>query len=119
PRGMRLGQAYWDWGVPTAASIAMLAPLGFETLIATGGVTSGLDIAKAVALGATLGGIARPVLQALRRGGAEGLGQYLDGIVEELRIAMLLTGSRDLAALRTCDRLISAPLSQYGAESRV
>ena len=119
PRGMRLGQAYWDWGVPTAASIAMLAPLGFETLIATGGVTSGLDIAKAVALGATLGGIARPVLQALRRGGAEGLGQYLDGIVEELRIAMLLTGSRDLAALRACDRLISAPLSQYGAESRV
>lgn len=119
PRGIRLGQAYWDWGVPTAASVSMLAPLGFDTLIATGGVTSGLDIAKAVALGATLGGIARPVLQALRRGGPEGLGQFLDAIVEELRIAMLLTGSRDLSALRTCDRVISSPLSAYGAESRV
>lgn len=119
PRGARLGQAYWDWGVPTAASVVMLAPLGFETLIATGGVSSGLDIAKAVALGATLGGIARPVLQALRREGPEGLGRFLDAIVDELRIAMLLTGSKDLSALRTCDRVIFGPLSSYGAESRV
>lgn len=118
-RGIRLGNAYWDWGVPTAASIAMLAPLGFDTLISTGGMTSGLDVAKAVALGATLGGLARPVLQAYRRGGDAGLGAYLDDIVQELRIAMLLTGSRTLADLRTCDRLIAAPLSLYGAESRV
>lgn len=119
PRGIRLGHAYWDWGVPTAASIAMLAPLGFDTLIATGGMTSGLDVAKAVALGATLGGLARPVLQAFRKGGDAGLGAYLDSIVEEFRIAMLLTGSRTLADLRTCDRIISAPLSAYGAKSRV
>ena len=119
PRGIRLGHAYWDWGVPTAASVAMLAPLGFTTLIATGGVSSGLDVAKAIALGATLGGIARPVLQALRRDGSAGLGLFLDSIVDELRIAMLLTGSRDLAALRECDRVITAPLSAYAAASRV
>lgn len=118
-RGVQLGHAYWDWGVPTAASIALLAPLGFTTLIATGGVSSGVDVAKAIALGATLGGIARPVLQALRRDGSAGLGQFLDGIVAELRIAMLLTGSRNLAELRECDRVISAPLSAYDAPSRV
>ncbi len=118
-RGVRLGHAYWDWGVPTAASIAMLAPLGFTTLIATGGVSSGLDIAKAIALGATLGGIARPVLQALRRGGPHELAAFLDAIVDELRIAMLLTGSRTLTDLRECDRVISAPLSAYAAVSRV
>ena len=118
-RGTRLGHAYWDWGVPTAASVALLAPLGFETIIATGGVTSGLDIAKALALGATLGGIARPVLQALRRDGSEGLARFLDAVVDELRIAMLLTGSRTPTELRTCDRIISAPLSAYDAQSRV
>lgn len=118
-RGIRLGHAFWDWGVPTAASIALLAPLGFATLIATGGITSGVDVAKAIALGATMGGIARPALQALRRGGSAGLGLFLDGVIAELRIAMLLTGSQNLAELRACDRVISPPLSAYDAHSRV
>jgi isopentenyl-diphosphate delta-isomerase len=56
-----LGEAFWDWGIPTAASVALLAPLGFETIIATGGVATGLDVARAIALGATAAGIARPV----------------------------------------------------------
>jgi isopentenyl-diphosphate delta-isomerase len=64
-----LGEALWDWGIPTAASVGLLAPLGFESIVATGGVTGGLDIARAMALGATAGGIARPVLKALHEGG--------------------------------------------------
>ena len=48
-----LGEALWDWGVPTAASVALLAPLGFETMVATGGIGTGLDVARAIALGAT------------------------------------------------------------------
>src|SRR5262249_40521725 len=54
-RAQALGEAFWDWGIPTAASVALLArlPDGFETIIATGGVASGIDVAKAIALGAT------------------------------------------------------------------
>jgi len=105
-----LGEAFWDWGIPTAASIGMLAPLGFETIIATGGVTSGLDVARAITLGASAAGIARPVLKALTAGGRAGAVAYLDGVLAELRAVMLLTGSRDIKALRDAQRILGAEL---------
>jgi isopentenyl-diphosphate delta-isomerase len=115
-RGEALGQAFWDWGIPTAASIALLARLpspGLETLIATGGIATGLDVAKALALGATAAGIARPVLKALVTGGRSEAGELLDLIMAELRAAMLLTGSADLAALRCAPRVLGGDLSLW------
>ncbi len=108
-----LGEALWDWGIPTAASVALLAPLGFETIIATGGVATGLDVAKALALGASAGGIARPVLKAFHSGGREGALAFLDGIEAELRAAMLLTGSANVEALRHVPRVITGELLQW------
>ncbi len=105
-----LGEALWDWGIPTAASVGMLAPLGFETLIATGGITTGLDVARAVALGASAAGIARPMLKALKAGGRAAALAFLDGVLAELRAVMLLTGSADVAALRKAPRLLGAEL---------
>ena len=112
-KGRALGETFWDWGVPTAASVALLAPLKLETIIATGGVANGLDVAKAIALGATAVGIARPVLKALVSGGREKAGDLLDGVLAELRAAMLLTGSRDLASLRRAPRVIGGDLSAW------
>jgi isopentenyl-diphosphate delta-isomerase len=108
-----LGEAFWDWGVPTAASVALLAPLGFSTIIATGGIATGLDVAKAIALGASAAGIARPVLRALHAGGKEGANAYLDGVEAELRAAMLLTGSRDVAALQRAPRVLGPDLAAW------
>lgn len=105
-----LGDALWDWGIPTAASVAMMQPLGFDTVIATGGIKSGMDVAKAVALGASAAGIARPVLQALTQGGREGALAFLDGVLAELRAVMLLTGSADVTALRRAPRIVSGEL---------
>jgi isopentenyl-diphosphate delta-isomerase len=105
-----LGEALWDWGIPTAASVAMLAPLGFETIVATGGVSSGLDVARAIALGASAAGIARPVLKALTAGGREGAVAFLNGVLTELRAVMLLTGSADIAALAGAERIIGPEL---------
>ena len=112
-KGRALGEAFWDWGVPTAASVALLGPLGLETLIATGGVASGLDVAKAIALGATAAGIARPVLKALVSGGRAKAGELLDQVLAELRAAMLLTGSADLAALQRAPRVLGGDLSAW------
>src|SRR5581483_9114151 len=83
----RLGVALREWGVPTAAAvlIAKKTRPRFETIIATGGITSGLDAAKAIALGAHAAGIARPVLQALTAGGREGALRFLDQVETELR----------------------------------
>jgi isopentenyl-diphosphate delta-isomerase len=108
-----LGEALWDWGVPTAASVALLAPLGFDTLVATGGIGSGLDVARAIALGASAAGIARPVLRALSAGGRAGALAYLDGVENELRAAMLLTGSADVAALRRAPRVVVGELTAW------
>jgi len=108
-----LGEAFWDWGVPTAASVALVSPMGFQTVIATGGIASGLDVARAVALGATAAGLARPMLKALTSGGREGAMAVLDRIETELAAAMLLTGSRTLAALRSAPRVLVGELSNW------
>jgi isopentenyl-diphosphate delta-isomerase len=108
-----LGEALWDWGVPTAASVALLAPMGFETIVATGGIGTGLDVARAIALGATAAGIARPVLRAFASGGRAGAIAYLEGVENELRAAMLLTGSADVGALRRTPRVIVGELGQW------
>ena len=50
-RQEELGARFWDWGIPTAASVAQLSGLGLE-IIATGGLKDGLDVARAIALGA-------------------------------------------------------------------
>lgn len=108
-----LGQTFWEWGIPTAASVALCAPHGFLGIFATGGISSGLEIAKAIALGASAGGVARRALQALDAGGPEGARHFFERVEAELRAAMLLTGSRNLAALRRAPRLLSGELAEW------
>ena len=106
-----LGERYWDWGIPTAASVLQLQGLGF-TLCATGGVQHGLDAARAIALGATCAGIARPFLQAQARG-LDALREAVRGVIAELRVAHLLTGSRDGDALRRAPLLLGPRLERW------
>jgi len=108
-----LGEALWDWGIPTAASVAMMAPLGFQTIIATGGVASGVDAAKALSLGATCAGVARPLLKALVASGPSGAAAALDAVIRELRAVMLLTGSGDPSALRKAPRMVLGELARW------
>ena len=112
-----LGEAFWEWGIPTAVSVAWVHGHGFETVFATGGIQSGLDIAKAIALGASAGGIARAALQALEKGGPDGARKFFDGVETELRSALLLTGSANLAALRVAPRVIVGELKDWLAQA--
>jgi len=110
----RLGNLLWDWGIPTAASVHNCVQVGLET-IATGGIQTGLDVARALALGATAAGIARPMLQAHVRGGRAAAEQLIDQVERELRAVMLLTGAADVASLRTAPRIVFEPLKQWCA----
>jgi len=110
-----LGEVLWDWGIPTAASVGLVAREGL-TVIATGGMKTGLDIAKAIALGATAGGIARPCLQALTNGGRAGAEEFLEGVEQTLRAVMVLVGAKDLAALRTAPKFVTGELAQWLAQ---
>lgn len=111
-RAAGIGETFWDWGIPTAASVGMLAPLGLE-IIATGGIGTGLDIARAIALGARAAGLARPALKAVVAGGTDALAALFDRVEAELRTAMLLTGSRTLKDLARADRIIVGELSLW------
>src|SRR5690606_9623001 len=63
-----LGAELGGWGIPTAAAVAASADLGVP-IVASGGARSGTDVAKGIALGATLGGMALPFLKAYERAG--------------------------------------------------
>jgi isopentenyl-diphosphate Delta-isomerase len=97
-RGSQLGSLLRDWGIPTAVSI-LAARAASLPLIATGGVRSGLDAAKAIALGATAVGIGAPVLRHALEG-EEALEAWIGQFLEELRTVMFLTGSRTPEELR-------------------
>ncbi|OGU27680.1 MAG: type 2 isopentenyl-diphosphate Delta-isomerase [Ignavibacteria bacterium GWA2_54_16] len=95
---------FWDWGIPTADALAQVVELKTRTrelfVIASGGLKNGLDVAKALALGAGLAGVARPMLKALEKGGIGGVSRELEAWEMELKGAMFLTGSKNLDDLQ-------------------
>ncbi|HSV05351.1 MAG TPA: type 2 isopentenyl-diphosphate Delta-isomerase [Candidatus Binatus sp.] len=107
-----LGTLFADWGIPTAAALAGLRGLGFE-LIASGGIRSGLDVAKAIALGAHTAGVALPVFRAYRSGGVAAAGEFIERLIAGLKTAMVLTGSRDLDALRRAPVVLGGRLREW------
>jgi len=89
------GQLSDYWGVPTAVSIIearAAAPASY--IVGSGGIRSGVDAAKAIALGADIAGAALPFLRALRKGGEEALDSLIRTMKEQIRAVMFLTGSR-------------------------
>jgi isopentenyl-diphosphate delta-isomerase len=103
-RGTALGRVFRDWGVPAAVSVVGAAAAGLP-LVATGGVRTGLDAANAIALGATMVGVARPLLVAALEGQAA-VDAWIGQFLEELRVAIFLTGGRSLGDLRTCGKVV-------------
>jgi isopentenyl-diphosphate delta-isomerase len=108
PLQRRLSETFADWGIPTAQSLRM-AKSGAAALpiVASGGLKTGLDAAKAITLGAELAGFAGPLLRAAAAGEDETV-DLLTALVEELRVAMFCIGSGDLAALRRAELIDDA-----------
>jgi len=119
----QVAREFDDWGIPTALILASLrsgalAPgVGYEgRIIASGGLRTGSDVAKAIALGAGLAGMALPFARAVYSGGVEAALEEIAKIDLSLRTAMLLTGSPTLAKLRA-QRLIIDPEFQAAADA--
>ena len=89
--------------------------VGFRTVIATGGIVNGLDAARAIVLGASAVGIARPVLQAFAAGGRQAALEYLMQVEQELRTAFLLMGAGSVAEAQRAPRLLTGPLADWRA----
>jgi isopentenyl-diphosphate delta-isomerase len=108
PIKQHLATTFADWGIPTAeALIAVRDTVPHTPLIASGGIRSGLDVAKSVALGAEIAGIAGPLLTVAH----DSLTQ-LKGLIEqtllELKLTMFVTGSATLSELRRPGLLVTA-----------
>jgi isopentenyl-diphosphate delta-isomerase len=94
-----IGQSFADWGIPTADAILGASKLK-KPLIASGGIRSGIDAAKAIAIGGDCVGIALPILKAYQTGGKTGVRSYLDKFIYELKTAMFLTGCGTIKQLK-------------------
>jgi len=108
---MNIGLLYRDWGIATPVAVveSMIAQL---PIIATGGVRNGLDVARALALGATLVGIGFPFLKAASES-YEKVCELLEGIVAQLKVAMQLSGSATIAQLRQADIVLTGATREW------
>lgn len=96
-----IAAAFADWGIPTAESIQMARRGAPElTLIASGGIRTGVEAAKAMALGADAVALATPFLQPATIS-PEAVGEKVREILEELRTAMFCVGARNLQDLKS------------------
>lgn len=115
PSLARVAAAFRDWGIPTAESIRMVRRAAPEvTIFASGGLRSGVDIAKSIALGASLGGMAGPFLKAAARSLDETI-QTVKEVQRELQICMFAAGARSLAQLQQTPLLSDRENASPGA----
>lgn len=108
----RLGEAFWDWGIPTAASIVETTQSVRTPVIASGGMRSGIDVAKALALGASLVGMAHPVLDPAVQGAKE-VEKKLQLIIEELRNTMFLVGANSIQKLVKAPAIVTGKTADW------
>jgi isopentenyl-diphosphate delta-isomerase len=95
----QVASAFIDWGIPTAESIQIVRQAAPELpVLASGGIRSGVDIAKSIALGATMGGMAGPFLKAASQS-SEAVSQVIQRVTREIRISMFAAGAGDLKSL--------------------
>jgi len=111
-RQRALGAELRDWGIPTAASVVYARRAGLGT-IASGGIRSGHDVARALALGADAASFALPLLRAWRAGGLDAALVAAERVTEALRAVMLLTGSRRPRDLAAAPRVLGARLRDW------
>ena len=113
-RALRRGRLLAGWGLPTAASVLEVRGAGLP-VVATGGVRDGHDVARALALGAAAAGLGRRAILAAQVG-LDALVTDLEGIVDELRTVMVLSGAATPAALRATPPVLVGPTLEWARQ---
>ncbi len=108
-RGARI-PGFADWGIPTV--VCILANKGILPLIASGGVRSGIDIAKAIALGAEVAGAAYPFLHAYAKGKLE---EKIILWKNQLKVSMFLVGAKNISSLKKAKVFIPNEIEEFAS----
>lgn len=108
----KLGEAFWNWGIPTAVSLVETVQSVSLKVIASGGVRSGLDVAKSLTLGADLTGMASPLLYPATKGPEE-VEKSIRTVLEELKNAMFLVGAESIQELKERPVIITGWVAEW------
>jgi isopentenyl-diphosphate delta-isomerase len=106
------GEPFWDWGIPTAVSLIEAVQTVKLPVIASGGLRSGTDIAKALALNASLVSISQPILQRAIKSTKE-TEEKLSCLIEELRNALFLVGAEKITDLAKTPVVITGKTGEW------
>jgi len=111
------GEIFREWGIPTATSLGWLQNENLRAaIIASGGIRTGLDAARALALGARVAGLAQPVLAAASQNGVAGATRFLASVIDGLRTACMLAGVGRATDLPAAPRVITGELATWLAQ---
>ena len=109
-----LGEIFWDWGIPTAVSTVEVVNAVDVPVISSGGIRTGLEAAKAIALGADAVGMALPFLK--NSASQEQLNKFIERFNDSLRIAMFLVGANSIDELKQSSLVIRGKTREWLTE---
>jgi isopentenyl-diphosphate Delta-isomerase len=107
---IHLGEIFWDWGIPTAASLIEVKKAVKVPLIASGGLRNGLEIAKCIAVGANMCAMAYPFLRKAAES-KEALFKFADIVIAELKSTMFLVGAENITSLKSSRYILTGALA--------
>jgi isopentenyl-diphosphate delta-isomerase len=108
----KLGDVFWDWGIPTAISIVEVSQTVNVPIIASGGIRNGVEMAKALALGASMTSLSQPVLQEAIMG-TEKTKNALSLLIEELKTSMFLIGADSVQSLQATPIVVTGETAKW------
>lgn len=108
----RLGKTFWDWGIPTVASVVETHQSTKLQIIASGGIRNGVEVAKSIALGASMAGFAMPLLKPATDN-TEKVLEKLKIIINEFKTAMFLTGCKNIEELKAVPVVITGKMAEW------
>ncbi len=108
----KMGELFWDWGIPTAVALQMAKKNTKIPIVSSGGLRTGIDIAKSIAMGASLTAVAWPLLKPATIS-AEAVKEKLDELIYGLKTVMFLTGCKNLKELSSIKYIITGELKEW------
>ncbi|MEM2888154.1 MAG: type 2 isopentenyl-diphosphate Delta-isomerase [Candidatus Bathyarchaeia archaeon] len=110
--GEELGRSLWDWGIPTVVALVEVVQSVNVPIIASGGVRTGCDVAKSIALGASLAGFAAPVLSPSMKD-SRFVRERLEHIVQQLKTVMFLVGASSIGKLKNVPVVVTGRTAEW------
>src|SRR3989338_454170 len=104
--------SFSEWGIPTAVSVILCSHELDVSVVSSGGVRSGIDIAKSMALGADMTGMALPILKQAMKG-RKSLFEFMEQKKKELKIAMFATGCKNMKELAKARVIITGRTREW------